>query len=411
MTVYLPTRRQGRRSSPTPRWPAPPLTIVLVLALLLAACSDGNSADGDTPDTTIDPYPLDDELRLNDIQVLGSHNSYHVQPEDELFDVMAAVTSIATVLEYTHVPLDEQLSEQGIRQMEIDVYADPEGGLYHQRAAPELLGLDSATGPEELLEPGFKVLHYQDLDFLSTCLTLVECLRTVKQWSDANPLHVPIMITIEPKDDVIDIIEQFVDLTEPVEFTAALLDDLDAEIRSVFDEQDLITPDDVRGEFPTLEEAVTTEGWPTLGESRGKVLFTMTDTGEAKEAYLDGHPTLEGRVMFTDSGPGEPAGAFVRVDDPLGDGERITELVEQGFLVLTRTDADTAEARADDTTRREAALSSGAQFVSTDYPVPDDDLGNDYFVEIPGGVPARCNPLIAPPDCEPDDIENPEYLR
>lgn len=393
-----------------------PLAMVLALALLVAACSgnngSGDSADGgDGSDTTVDPYPLDDELRLNDIQVLSSHNSYHVQPEDELFDVMMAVTSAAEAWEYTHAPLDEQLSEQGIRHMEIDVYADPEGGLYHHRAGPELLGLDSATGSDQLLEPGFKVLHVQDLDFLSTCLTLVECLDTVEQWSDANPLHVPVVISIEPKDDVIDLPEELIDLTEPIEFTSAILDDLDAEIRSVFDEEDLITPDDVRGEFPTLEEAVTTAGWPTLGDSRGKVMFTLLDTGEAKQAYLDGHPTLEGRVMFTDSGPGEASGAYLKVDDPLADGDRITELVEQGFLVRTRADADTAEARAADTARREAALASGAQFVSTDYPVPDEDLGNDYFVEIPGGVPARCNPVTAPPDCEPDDIENPDALR
>ena len=44
---------------------------------------------------------------------------------------------------------------------------------------------------------------------------------------------------------------------------------------------------------------------------------------------------------------------------------------------------------------RDAALTGGAQFVSTDYEVPDPRFG-PYVVKIPGGTPARCNPVTAP---------------
>jgi hypothetical protein len=47
--------------------------------------------------------------------------------------------------------------------------------------------------------------------------------------------------------------------------------------------------------------------------------------------------------------------------------------------------------------------------VSTDYPVPD-PVFSPYMVEIPEGVPARCNPISAPAECEPVDIENPAHL-
>ena len=47
---------------------------------------------------------------------------------------------------------------------------------------------------------------------------------------------------------------------------------------------------------------------------------------------------------------------------------------------------------------RDAAIASGAQFVSTDYPVPDPDFGTGYMVAIPDGMPARCNPISAPPE-------------
>ena len=72
----------------------------------------------------------------------------------------------------------------------------------------------------------------------------------------------------------------------------------------------------------------------------------------------------------------------------------------QGFIVRTRSDAGTLEARADDPTRREAALGSGAQYVSTDYEEPDPRPEfNDFVVSIPDGDPGRCNPVNAPPGC------------
>jgi hypothetical protein len=83
----------------------------------------------------------------------------------------------------------------------------------------------------------------------------------------------------------------------------------------------------------------------------------------------------------------------------------IQNLVASGFIVRTRADADTTEARNDDTTRREAALASGAQFVSTDFPVPSPSFGTGYFVEIPGGTTARCNPVNGPAGCRSEALE------
>jgi hypothetical protein len=57
----------------------------------------------------------------------------------------------------------------------------------------------------------------------------------------------------------------------------------------------------------------------------------------------------------------------------------------------------------------EAALTSGAHFVSTDYPEPDPRF-TPYAVAIPGGSPARCNPVSAPAACTPADIEDPSLL-
>ena len=42
--------------------------------------------------------------------------------------------------------------------------------------------------------------------------------------------------------------------------------------------------------------------------------------------------------------------------------------MKQGYIVRTRSDADTKEGRTGDTTTRDKALKSGAQMISTDYP-------------------------------------------
>jgi hypothetical protein len=49
----------------------------------------------------------------------GHHNSYHVEPRPPLLQFIASIDPLAAAsVEYTHRPLDEQLSELGIRQVE-----------------------------------------------------------------------------------------------------------------------------------------------------------------------------------------------------------------------------------------------------------------------------------------------------
>jgi hypothetical protein len=67
--------------------------------------------------------------------------------------------------------------------------------------------------------------------------------------------------------------------------------------------------------------------------------------------------------------------------------------------VRTRTDADTRHARTNDTARRELALASGAQLLSTDYPASEPSQWTPYSVSLPGGAVARCNPVNGPPSC------------
>jgi Phosphoinositide phospholipase C, Ca2+-dependent len=187
------------------------------------------------------------------------------------------------------------------------------------------------------------------------------------------------------------------------------LDALDLEIRSVFREERLITPDDVRRRRLTLEESVRRHGWPALEDSRGKVAFLLdNDPGPIRDAYLAGRPNLEGRVLFTNSLAGRQDAAFIKRNDPLAaNTAQIQELVRAGYLVRTRSDVPLTTVLSGDTTQRQAALDSGAQLVSTDFPVAGmaARYGSDFVAQLPGSVVARCNPANARVTCRDSRLE------
>jgi hypothetical protein len=152
-----------------------------------------------------------------------------------------------------------------------------------------------------------------------------------------------------------------------------------------------------------LREAVLERGWPSLGEARGAVWFALDEQGRHREAYRGGRRTLEGRVYFVDGEDGGPDCAYMTLNE-LADAPRIAAAVKAGFIVRTRADAETLEARRNDTRRRDAMLASGAQYVSTDYRRPDLRL-SDYQVRLPGAAIALANPQRAPERCAGIPIE------
>ncbi|MFN8104854.1 MAG: Ca2+-dependent phosphoinositide-specific phospholipase C [Acidimicrobiia bacterium] len=300
----------------------------------------------------------EEPVRLNQVQLMGTHNSYRFEAPWPI--------SLIPALNYSHAPLDLQLGFEGARKVEIDVYSD------------------HATGP-------FSVKHIPLIDQHSSCTELTSCLSVLKTWSDAHPSHAPVFVHIEPKDDL-----------SPVK-ASTRYDDLDAAIRSVMGPGDLITPDDVRGSHATVADALATEGWPAIDDVRGRFLFYLdVGPGPATDRYLDGHPELEDRVAFPAGQDGASwAGVFV-VNDPVADFDRIRSLVSAGYIVRTRADSDGKVVLGE----AQAALDSGAQIISTDFPSPGHADRGSYSFTIPGGTPERCNPLVAPPGCTPGAVES-----
>lgn len=346
---------------------------------------------------------MDASLRMNDIQAVGTHNSYKLAIPEVEMAAMTAAAPQAAGLDYAHRPLVEQLNA-GARQIEIDVLHDPEGGRYaHPLSALGRPGAGVPVSPafaEAMARPGFKTLHMPDVDFRSSCLTFVACLTEIRDWSKSHPDHAPMLIMLNAKTGR----PSMPGGTTLLDFDAAAWDALDAEIRSVFGPDQLISPDQVRGSHATLREGVLAGGWPSLGDARGKVFFALDEKGEKIEAYQSGHPSLEGRAMFGNTDEASPSAAYLTINDPVAQQARIQAAVRLGFIVRTRADSETIEARASDVTRRSAAFSSGAQYISTDYLWADPRFPG-YDVRLAGGSAADCNPLRAAERCDDLAIE------
>lgn len=375
---------------------------ILFVSTLFVLCFSCKNDDMPEPSC----QELVNDLKMNQIQILGSHNSYKKKTPEAIVQLMLQFSDIfppgftPNDWDYGHLPLSEQFSDYGIRSIELDVFNDPDGGLFYHRKANALLGISTESGIDELNEPGLKVQHFPDLDFETNYYSFISALTEVKNWSAANPNHLPLFIMVEPKEDnPAEMLSGF-GLTETIPFDKQSLESIDNEIKSVFgsDLNNVITPDQVRGGLATLREAVIAGNWPTIAAARGKVVFIMLGSGTEKDDYLDGHASLEGRAMFMFSEAENDETAFIKIDDPIANETEIQSLVAQGFIIRTRADADTKEARSGDYTRWEAALRSGALIISTDYYRPDgramtDDDWSDYFVEFANDKVAEMNPI------------------
>ena len=337
---------------------------------------------------------------MNDVQVIGSHNSFKARiPTAVMAKMRAADPKMADALDYYHLPLATQL-DAGVRQLELDVFADPQGGRYADPAGEALArasGEKTRFDRNAMLKPGFKVFHIPDVDYLSTCATLIRCLLEVDRWSRAHPQHLPIMITINAADTP----STRQGITSPLALEDAhLLDALDGEIRAALPGKRLITPDEVRGSAPTLRAAVHSRGWPALSAARGRIYVLLDVRAAVSDVYRAGHPSLAGRAMFGWYPEDQPEAAVQIVQDPLVDGSKIRKWVREGMIVRTRTDANTLEARRRDYSKAEAAMASGAQAVSTDYySGAPDPLELGFVVMLPERAMARCSVVRIPAGC------------
>lgn len=341
-----------------------------VCALLLSVLLVGPAAAGESR-----PAGGQGSATLGQVQARGTHNSFKLDPQwpgRELFG-----------WDYQHQRLPRQLEEQDVRQVELDV---------HYNWARDQ----------------FEVYHAWLGDDRTSCRRLADCLEQIRWWSDLRPHHHPILILVEPKDGGPPRNEGLPEdgdpFTHPIgereyrQLDRVLLESFDG---PVSEGGRVLTPDEVTAEGRTLRESVLADGWPTVDELRGHVLFsidgrcTVGQRPEAREHAYDysrGWSSLRDRAAFV---PAEPfhdvAGLVCRSghsDQGESKYERIRRVVAQGFLVRDLVGPDGFE----------DAKAAGVHFISSDHP-------EDLELSDHPHAPSRCNPVTASTPCRDHWLE------
>jgi hypothetical protein len=346
-------------------------------------------------DVHCDPGWMDANLRLDQVQVVGTAESYKQRPNSALMRLIRmGGKKGAEALDYGQPSLEAQL-DSDVRALQFDVAYDPSGGAYRNPAGASMaMDLLADDYVKAMRKPGFKVIHVLDIDYRSSCLALADCLRQVAAWSKAHPRHLPIVISLKTNDAK----TPMPGATKPLACDEAAMNALEDEIRAVFAQEQMITPDQVQGSHETLREAVVAHAWPKLNAARGKMIFVLNDSAAKAKAYQGTRKSLEGRAMFVATDQASPLAAFVSLPDPVKDSARIRQAVSSGFIVSTRADEGTREARANNTARRDAAFASGAQIVQTNFVSADPAIGS-YRVSLADNPAAMCGEKLASEHC------------
>jgi hypothetical protein len=317
-------------------------------------------------------------LRLNQIRILASHNSYKKKPDPRLMKFLAKVKNKIgeendpIQLEYGHELLSTQLSDYMVRGFELDVYYDPKGGKFAKRKVNSfVVGLKTKSKEKALKSPGFKVLHIADIDYETNYLTLEAALSEIRDWSIKHPLHCPLFINLEVKSSSPADVSKFlrwIGFKRATQFTPNTFHLLDSLIEANFSLELLFSPSEMKKNYTSLRERINLEGWPLLSECRGKTFFILE--GDNVDLYTN----KAERPIFLYGDVSDENVVFLLRNDPIGNEEEINKLTAN-YIVRTRSDAGTLEARKNDYSRFNAALKSNAQIISTDYYKADPAIG------------------------------------
>lgn len=312
-----------------------------------------------------------DSIRLNEIRVLASHNSYKKKPDPKVlgflsrFKKQLGSSNDPMQLDYGHLPLPQQFDEYGVRGIEIDINYDPKGGLYSKRKINLFVpGIRQHVVDEQMKEPGFKVLHIADVDYETNYLTFKDVLIELKKWSENHPGHSPLFVNIEAKGSNPGDESKFLrklGFKKAIPFDSIAYEKMDEEVFSILAKANIFSPADLRGNFKSVQNRIQNDNWPNLSECLGKIIFILEGNNEhiyRQKAYQ--HP------MFVYGNSNDEHTAFVLRNDPIDRENEIRELTKK-FIVRTRSDAGTIEARNNDYKRFNSAWQSGAQIISTDY--------------------------------------------
>jgi hypothetical protein len=282
-------------------------------------------------------FEITDDLRLNQIQMLATHNSYKKTgvPLGRLFVGLGENFNEARALKYGYKTITEQL-QLGIRSMEFDV---------------------------RLRKTQFEINHVPLVDNSSVAPNFELALKEIKMYSENHSNHIPIIIIIELKDDWM-ILDHALQKIEPRHLL--ILNDL---IKDTLGDH-LFQPNDMIEPNLSLKESIDLNGWPKLNTLLGKVLVVL-HPGSFTNMYHQTDESLESLSMFIGLYSNQidrDYASFVIHNTP--NVEQIQQMINQNLIVRTRIDSELVFTES----RFLEAIISGAQILSTDFSVGRKDI-------------------------------------
>ncbi len=215
-----------------------------------------------------------DSIRLNEIRVLASHNSYKKNPDPKVlrflsrFKKQLGSSNDPIQIDYGHLPLPQQFDLYGVRGIEIDITYDPKGGLYSKRKINIFVpGIRQRVADEQMKEPGFKVLHIADVDYETNYLTFKDVLIELKKWSENHPGHSPLFVNIEAKGSNPGDESKFLrklGFKKAIPFDSLAYEKLDQELFSVLSQTNILSPSNLKGNYSSIQKRIQNENWPFL---------------------------------------------------------------------------------------------------------------------------------------------------
>lgn len=358
----------------------------LAVVCLGAAFNSSCTSSG----TESSPY---EGLRLNEMQFIGSHNSYKMQPDSLMTGEMIAYEAASRVnapegrppsferLAYGHPPIEVQL-QLGIRLLEFDLHvAKPDNPFdpiakYNERFGSPRES-EGARLPSVINDGRIIVYHVRDHDFRSTCIEFADCLSHLADWSKGNPEHLPVIIYLEAKSNGGAALSLTADgLIEGEQgsvFGFEQWQRVESDVVRVLGRDAVFQPGELIRDGLSLRQSITEHGWPFVDDLRGRFIFVVAGEDESKDAYAN----LPNPLFFTFRPIDHPDASFIIEFDAFS--TNIERIVESGLIVCTYADYMLIEGRNNDLTKRDRLFDAGAQMISTDFPFRDPRF-SDYEV-------------------------------
>ncbi len=294
---------------------------------------------------------LEAGVKFNELAFIGTHNSYQKQSVPSMRKLYSLLSELtfgmvkATGGDFESQTLTQQFN-CGIRNVELDIETFERDG-----------------------ELSFTCMHNPTFDMGTTCYDLELALKEIVLWSDNNPDHLPITVIIEPKRIFLPI--------ENMEFFnmdyVAVLENM---LRENLGDK-LFTPSDMLRGYASFGEMRAADDWCEVKDMLGKVVILLHDTG-VTEDYIALDPSIRSQVMFPMLRPNDAerdCASFLIINDPKEVIKCKVDILDSKKLIA-RTRSDEFNKISEE--RRETAIYSGAQLISTDYP-PRDDLASDAY--------------------------------